>query len=148
MTLKIETIQSSEIEQVLPMMKDFYEIDGYDFEEELTRKNFEIFISNGNLGQSFLLKEENNVVGYMILNFLFSFEFGGMMCFLDELYITPESQGKSYGKKAVAFAQEFAKEKDLKMMFLEIENHNERAIHLYKKLGFEMHKRNIMTFKP
>ncbi|MGX9987404.1 GNAT family N-acetyltransferase [Soonwooa purpurea] len=148
MSLKIDVAKINEIEAIMPMMKDFYAIDNYPFDTELTRKNFEIFINNSNLGQCFLLKDDSEIVGYMILNFLFSFEFGGMMCFLDELYVKPEAQGKKYGGKAVEFAQNFAKEKDLKMMFLEIENHNERAMHLYKKLGFEMHKRSIMTYEP
>lgn len=148
MSLKIDVAKINEIDALMPMMKDFYAIDNYPFDTELTRKNFEIFINNSNLGQCFLLKDDSGIVGYMILNFLFSFEFGGMMCFLDELYVKPEAQGKKYGGKAVEFAQNFAKEKDLKMMFLEIENHNERAMHLYKKLGFEMHKRSIMTYEP
>lgn len=148
MSLKIDVAKINEIDALMPMMKDFYAIDNYPFDTELTRKNFEIFINNSNLGQCFLLKDDSRIVGYMILNFLFSFEFGGMMCFLDELYVKPEAQGKKYGGKAVEFAQNFAKEKDLKMMFLEIENHNERAMHLYKKLGFEMHKRSIMTYEP
>lgn len=148
MSLKIDVAKINKIDALMPMMKDFYAIDNYPFDTELTRKNFEIFINNSNLGQCFLLKDDSGIVGYMILNFLFSFEFGGMMCFLDELYVKPEAQGKKYGGKAVEFAQNFAKEKDLKMMFLEIENHNERAMHLYKKLGFEMHKRSIMTYEP
>lgn len=148
MSLKIDVAKINEIDALMPMMKDFYAIDNYPFDTELTRKNFEIFINNSNLGQCFLLKDDSRIVGYMILNFLFSFEFGGMMCFLDELYVKPEAQGKKYGGKAVEFAQNFAKEKDLKMIFLEIENHNERAMHLYKKLGFEMHKRSIMTYEP
>lgn len=149
MDLKIDKLDLDEISLVMPMMKDFYEIDGYPFDTETTRKNFEIFVESPNLGQCFILKnEERKVVGYMILNYLFSFEFGGMMCFLDELYIKPEAQGKKYGGKAVTFAQEFAQKQNLKMMFLEIENHNERAIHLYQKLGFKMHKRSIMTYEP
>lgn len=148
MSLKIDVAKINEIDALMPMMKDFYAIDNYPFDTELTRKNFEFFMNNSNLGQCFLLKDDSGIVGYMILNFLFSFEFGGMMCFLDELYVKPEAQGKKYGGKAVEFAQNFAKEKDLKMMFLEIENHNERAMHLYKKLGFEMHKRSIMTYEP
>lgn len=148
MSLKIESLQEHEINLVLPMMKDFYEIDNYAFDEKSTEKNFKIFIKNETLGQAFLLKNEENVVGYMIMNYIFSFEFGGTMCFLDELYIAPEFQGKKYGGLAVEFAQKFGKEKGLKMMFLEVEHHNERAVHLYKKLGFEMHNRNIMTYEP
>ena len=130
------------------MMKSFYEIDGYPFDEEVTSNNFDYFIKNENLGQSFTIKYKGEIAGYMIINFLFSFEFGGHICFLDELYIKPEFQGKSLGKKAVLHAQDFASKKDLKLIYLEVEHHNERAKHLYETLGFENHKRGLMYFKP
>lgn len=148
MNLKIEKAQPEDISTLLPMMKDFYEIDGYTFDKTVTEKNFNTFINNNALGQCFILIEEDKTVGYMILNYIFSFEFGGLMCFLDELYVVPEAQGKKFGGEAVIFAQKFAKEKNFRMMFLEIENHNARAMHLYKKLGFEMHNREIMTYEP
>ena len=140
-------ITHQDIEILLHLMSDFYAIDGYPIDPEITRKNFELFIANENLGQCFIIEYEGEIAGYLILNFLFSFEFGGTIAFLDELYVDSNFQGKGLGKLGVAFSQEFAKEKDLNILFLEVELHNERAIELYKKYNFKPHHRNLMIWK-
>lgn len=140
-------ITHQDIEVLLVLMTDFYAIDGYPIDPEITRKNFVHFIENPNLGQSFIIEHDGKVAGYIILNFLFSFEFGGTIAFLDELYVDSNFQGKGLGKLGVAFSQEFAKEKDLNILFLEVELHNERAIELYKKYNFKPHHRNLMIWK-
>ena len=140
-------ITHQDIEVLLVLMTDFYAIDGYPIDPEITRKNFVHFIENPNLGQSFIIEHDGKVAGYIILNFLFSFEFGGTIAFLDELYVDSNFQGKGLGKLGVAFSQKFAKEKELKILFLEVELHNERAIELYKKYNFKPHHRNLMVWK-
>lgn len=140
-------ITHQDIEVLLVLMTDFYAIDGYPIDAEITRKNFVHFIENPNLGQSFIIEHDGKVAGYIILNFLFSFEFGGTIAFLDELYVDSNFQGKGLGKLGVAFSQKFAKEKELKILFLEVELHNERAIELYKKYNFKPHHRNLMVWK-
>lgn len=139
------TIES--IDTVTAMMKDFYEIDGYPFNEELTRQNFQLFIKEKDFGKCFVIYDDNNEVnGYIILAFFFSFEFGGRSTILDELYLNENARGKGLGKVAVDFVKNYAKEQQLKMMFLEIELHNERAINLYLDKGFKMHNRNLMIY--
>ena len=135
------------IEALLGLMTDVYAIDDYPIDPEITRINFVHFIENPNLGQAFIIEHDGKVAGYIILNFLFSFEFGGTIAFLDELYVDSNFQGKGLGKLGVAFSQEFAVEKELKILFLEVELHNERAIELYKKYNFKPHHRNLMIWK-
>lgn len=96
-------ITHQDIEVLLVLMTDFYAIDGYPIDAEITRKNFVHFIENPNLGQSFIIEHDGKVAGYIILNFLFSFEFGGTIAFLDELYVDSNFQGKGLGKLGVAF---------------------------------------------
>jgi len=145
--IEFRKITTTDIPIVLDLMTTFYAIDGYPIDKKVTQTNFETFISNPNLGQCFLIEFDGKVAGYVLLNYLFSFEFGGTIAFLDELYVNSIFQGKGIGKVAVQFAQEFAKEKELKILFLEVELHNERAIELYKKFNFKPHHRNLMIWK-
>lgn len=147
MMTQFKKISHTDIPVLIELMTDFYAIDGYPIDSAITHKNFETFITNENLGQCFLITYNNKIAGYILLNYLFSFEFGGTIAFLDELYIDPNFQGKGLGKIAVEFAQQFAVEKNLKILFLEVELHNERAIELYKKFDFKPHHRNLMIWK-
>jgi ribosomal protein S18 acetylase RimI-like enzyme len=83
----------------------------------------------------------------LILTFVFSFEYQGKIAFLDELYIQPKAQGQGIGKSAVAFAKTQSEELGLKLLYLEVEEHNLSAQQLYLKSGFSIHPRKLMKHK-
>ncbi|WP_248876885.1 GNAT family N-acetyltransferase [Epilithonimonas zeae] len=147
MNHKILKANISDIPELCEMMKDFYAIDLYSFAEKLTTDNFVKFINNDNYGNCFKVVFEGEIAGYIILAKYFSFEFGGEILFLDELFVKPEFQGKSLGKKALEFVKDFSVENNFKIVLLEIENHNEKAKKLYEHYGFQNHKRSLMILK-
>ena len=147
MNHEILKVNIPDIPELCQMMKDFYAIDFYPFDEKTTKDNFEKFINNDNYGNCFKIVFEGEIAGYIILAKYFSFEFGGEILFLDELFVKPEFQGKSLGKKALEFVKDYSFENDFKVVLLEIENHNEKAKKLYEYYGFQNHKRSLMILK-
>jgi len=137
----------SDIPDLCQMMKDFYAIDLYPFDEKTTTDNFVRFINNHHYGECFKIVFEQQIAGYIILAKYFSFEFDGEILFLDELFVKPEFQGKSLGKKALEFVKNYSIENSFKIVLLEIENHNEKAKKLYEHYGFQNHKRSLMILK-
>ena len=137
----------SDIPELCKMMKDFYAIDLYPFDKKVTIENFEKFINEEKYGDCFKILFEGQIAGYIILVKYFSFEFGGEILFLDELYVKPEFQGKSLGKKALEFVKNYSAENGFKVVLLEIENHNDKAKKLYEQYGFLIHKRSLMILK-
>ena len=129
------------------MMKDFYAIDFYPFDEKITKNNFDKFINDNRYGECFKIVFDEQIAGYIILANYFSFEFGGEILFLDELYIKHEFQGKSLGKKALEFVKDYSVKNNFSVVLLEIENHNDRAKSLYERYGFQNHKRSLMILK-
>jgi len=140
-------LQKEHIEKAVALMTDFYAIDHYPIDPVVSAKNFDYFIDHPELGNAFLITYEQQIVGYIILAKMFSFEFGGTIAFFDELYIDGSMRGKGLGKKAVAFVQEYAKKEGLKVLYLEVEPHNMSAQELYKKMNFQMHHRHLMIHK-
>lgn len=136
-----------DIDLLVQMMQDFYAIDGYPINIDQSKKLFSTFISNENLGKAWLIKSENQTVGYLILTFIFSFEYGGTIGFVDELYLSEQARGKGIGKQTIAFAQAEAAKLSLKLLYLEVEPHNATAQKLYLAAGFSEHKRQLMRFK-
>jgi len=147
MKCDIIVTEVSDIPELCMMMRDFYAIDEYPFDESLTTANFEKFIQNDTYGECFKIFAEEQIAGYIILIKYFSFEFGGEILFLDELYVKPEFQGKSLGRKALEFVKNYSAEKKFPVVLLEIENHNEKAKKLYEHYGFQNHKRSLMILK-
>ncbi len=136
-----------DIDLLVQMMQDFYAIDGYPMDVDQSKKMLSTFISNENLGKVWLIESENQTVGYLILTFIFSFEYGGTIGFVDELYLSEQARGKGIGKQTIAFAQAEAAKLSLKLLYLEVEPHNATAQKLYLAAGFSEHKRQLMRFK-
>lgn len=145
--ISFEVAKTSELSAVLEMMESFYAIDNYPFDAKVSEKLYTEFISNEHLGRCWIIVENEKAVGYMILTFIFSFENKGKIAFLDELYIKAEHRKTGIGKKAIQFVQEQAKILSLKLLYLEVEPHNEQAQNLYLSQYFEHHNRKLMKFK-
>ena len=140
-------LEIADIEIITQMMQDFYAIDNYPMDVEVAKNLFQEFITNEHLGKSWLIYSENEIVGYIILTFIFSFEYGGKIAFLDELFIKETARGKGFGKEAIQFIQQEVPKLSLKLLYLEVEPHNENAQKLYLAHDFELHNRKLMKYK-
>jgi ribosomal protein S18 acetylase RimI-like enzyme len=145
--IQFQPLEKKNIDIVTSLMNEFYAIDNYSFDLTIAENLFEEFLTNDNLGKCWLLESNQEIVGYLVLTFVFSFEYQGRIAFLDELYIQPKSQGQGIGKSAVTFAKTQSKALGLKLLYLEVEEHNLSAQQLYLKSGFTIHPRKLMKLK-
>ncbi|WP_353168472.1 GNAT family N-acetyltransferase [Flavobacterium sp.] len=145
--ITFQNLQKSQIDSIVSMMQDFYAIDNYPMDVDKSKQLFEMFLSQPNLGKAWLIFDDEEIVGYVILTFIFSFEYKGILAFLDELYIKSDHQGKGFGKQAVKFVQHESFQLNVKMLYLEVETHNENAQNLYIANDFEVHNRKILKYK-
>ncbi len=66
----------------------------------------------------------------------FSFEFGGYLGGIDELYISPMFRNQGIGKAFIRHLEKRAKEKNCVAMFLVVTEENKKVEELYKKLNY------------
>jgi len=144
--INFKQLTATEIPDIVRLMTNFYAIDGYPINIEKTTELFHQFVNNPEAGKCFAIKYNNEICGYTILVQFFSFEMGGYILLLDELYISNGFQGKGIGKKAMEFIKQFAAENNYKKIVLEVEPHNNPAIQLYTKENFRKHHRDLMIF--
>ncbi|MEC4050361.1 GNAT family N-acetyltransferase [Flavobacterium sp. SUN046] len=144
---RFKLLEASQIALATQLMQEFYAIDHYPIDPEVTKTLFEVFINNEQLGRIWLIYSNEEVVGYVMLNFLFSFEFQGRIAFMDELYLKESARGKGLGQQAVQFIKEQAKLLGVKLIYLEVENHNEKAQKLYLANDFVTHHRKLLKHK-
>lgn len=147
-----QPIEIHQIDTITTMMQDFYAIDNYPIDIEVSKKLFKEFISDEKLGKAFLICHSNEgrtseLVGYVILTYVFSFEYKGRIAFLDELYIKENFRGKGIGKQTIDFIKEQASNQNVKLIYLEVENHNQNAQKLYLANNFEVHNRKLLKHK-
>jgi ribosomal protein S18 acetylase RimI-like enzyme len=147
MRYQIREAAGADTEAIIRLMREFYAIDQYTFDEHRSRHNLEMFIGSGKYGEIWVVSDAQQVVGYAVLALAFSFEYGGLTAFLDELYLSPAYRHQGLGKQLVEFVLQRAKEKGLQSVHLEVEKHNASARNLYEGWGFRDKNRLLLT-KP
>ena len=145
MEVKLQLAQKSHIPQLLRFMQAFYAIDQYPFNTDTAKKNLDQFIENPDLGRIWVILDENQNIGYIILTFGFSFEYQGRDAFIDEFYLIPETRSRGIGKKVLETVISKASSLGVKAIHLEVETHNEAGSRLYKRLDFKGNNRALLT---
>lgn len=115
------------------------------FNEEAARTVFRQFLALPKFGRIWLFYHRSALVGYIILTIGFSFEFHGHDGFIDELYVVPEHRRRGFGRQAVEFVEQKAREMGVNAIHLEVDDGNDPALELYRCAGYEDHDRFLMT---
>lgn len=145
MQIGFQPASQTRIPQVVEFMQRFYAIDHYPFDEGIVRDALVGLIADDSLGRIWLIEWDGTAVGYIILTFSYSLEYGGRNAFIDELYLEENYRGQGIGTEAVKFIEKMCQELAVKALHLEVEPGNQRGQSLYRKRGFKMHDRHLMT---
>ena len=102
---------------------------------EAMKTTFWSALDNSPFLRGMILVEQDVVIGYILLSFTYSNEVGGMVVWIEELYLKEEFRGKGYGSQALKqIFSEYSPR--VKRFRLEVTKENTGARSLYKKLEF------------
>ncbi|MFK7875276.1 MAG: GNAT family N-acetyltransferase [Paracoccaceae bacterium] len=89
-------------------------------------------------GSAYLIGPTRAPIGYIILTFGWSVEFGGLDGFIDELYIRPNVRGRGIATEVLLALPLALAEVGLRALHLEVRTDDQKAQRLYGKCGFQM----------
>lgn len=135
--MDIKLMQRSDKDVVVDMMRTFYRSPAVlsDGSEEIFQNDIENCVNDSPYLEGYVFWEKDEICGYAMVAKSFSTEFGKPCMWIEDLYIKPEHRGKGMGKQFLNFVSDKYKNCLLR---LEVEEYNERAIHVYKGCGFEI----------
>lgn len=93
----------------------------------------------GRWGEVHLICAGDDVAGYVITTWGFTVELGGPFVLIDEFYVSPAYRQRGWGRVALAFVVELARQQGQRAVQLEVEHHNAHAERLYRRVGFVPH---------
>lgn len=134
----IRKLNLEDKEMYLTLAKEFYSSDAvfHEIPEKYIQATFEEMMRSDHYALGYALEHEGEMAGYALLAKTFSQEAGGIVLWLEELYIREAYRGLGLGKEMFEFL-ESSKGHDVTRIRLEVEEENENAVALYKKMGFK-----------
>ena len=123
--------------EVMEMMRTFYASPAVlsSGSEEIFNNDIDTCVGGSPYLEGYVFWEDGIRQGYVMIAKSFSTEFGKPCIWIEDLYLKPEYRGLGIGSSFFTYIEE----KYLGCVFrLEAEEENERAIHVYKKCGYEI----------
>ena len=94
-------------------------------------------LSGGGCAEIFILEYDSAAAGYALTARSFSQEAGGVVVWIEEIYIREPYRSKGLGREFFNYIEK-EKDGDTVRIRLEVEEKNERAQSLYRQLGYEV----------
>lgn len=147
MTIELKPVDISayyQIEEIHKMVFHFYE--EYDATHNISieniNKTIQHLISHPDHGSFRCLYLNDVLIGYTILINYWSNEYGGVIVFIDELYIKPAFRNQGLGSQFLKLLE--LKFPHINAFALEVSPSNKHALNLYLKNGFIQNKNNTL----
>ena len=137
MATNIRKMTRNDKNTIIDMMRVFYASPAVlsNGSEEIFEADVENCVNESPYLEGFVFEENGEILGYGMIAKSFSTEFGLPCIWIEDLYFKPEYRGLGLGGQFFAYIEE---KYPNTVMRLEAEEENERAIHVYKKCGFEI----------
>jgi len=137
--------EASDAELLLDFMREYYAFDGHGYDREKARGALVPLLENPNFGRAWLILDGATPVGYAVLCFGYSLEWLGRDAFVDEIYLREAYRDRGWGKQTMDFLENAARELGIRTLHLGVVPGNQRALHLYEKVGFHKHDSTLLS---
>ena len=126
------------LDRLLPMLASFHAEEDIKISDEQRAKGLTPLLEGSPHGVVYLIGPPRAPIGYIVISFGWSIEFGGMDGFVDELYVRTGVRGRGVASEVLISLPRALADAGLKALHLEVDTDNADARRLYKRAGFSM----------
>lgn len=133
----IRDFVKDDLDEYLSMSVDFFSMGATLYPPDANRftETFNLCLRDKTYARGLMIEENGEILGFCLLALTYSNECGGMVLWVEELYVKPEHRCKKIGTEVFAFLKK--EYPHFKRFRLEVCHSNEGAIKLYENLGFK-----------
>lgn len=129
--------KTEDLDRLLPLVRAFHEETSADVLEEERIAGLTPLLEGSPYGGVWLIGPPRSPIGYIVICFGWSVEFGGMDGFVDELYIRESVRGRGIGTEVLINLPKQLAKNGLKAIHLEVSRVAVRTQEAYKRAGFK-----------
>ena len=134
-----------DVELLVEMMREFYAEANYALDAGWAATAFSTLLKDDSRGSIWIVSEGDEPVGYGVLTFRFSMEFGGADAFIDDLFVRPGYRRRGAARAVLAAAFEESRRRGILAVHVETGHENVAAKALYGKFGLQDRRRLLLT---
>lgn len=123
---------------LLPMVAAYHEEGGIATSPEHREAALAPLLDGSPLGCVYLIGPRSAPIGYIVVSFGWSLEFGGMDGFIDEFYVRRGVRGRGVGSEVLGALVPQLEANGLRALHLEAAAEKPRLRQLYKRAGFRL----------
>lgn len=124
------------LERLIALVAAFHAETGIELSDEKRRAGIAPLLEGIPHGVAYLIGPARAPIGYVIITFGWSVEFGGLDAFIDEIYVRPGVRGRGIASEALLALPNALAGGGVKVIHLEVDQGNTIAQKLYARAGF------------
>ncbi|SHH78800.1 GNAT family N-acetyltransferase [Marivita hallyeonensis] len=134
-SLHLATVE--DLPKLLPLVAAFHEHQGFDTTPTHQHDAILPLLEGLPHGAVWLIGPRRAPVGYVVVSFGWSVEYGGMDAIVDELYIRTAVRKRGMGSEAINALARALKDGGIRALHLEADQDNQTLVKFYERLKFE-----------
>lgn len=147
MSAALHLAKPEHLSALLPLVAAFHAEEGIERTDAAREAAIAPLLEGIPYGAVYIIGPTRAPVGYIVVTFSWSVEFGGMDSFVDEIYIRPAVRGRGIATEVLTELPKTLAEAGIKAIHLEVDRENEQAQRLYARARFKPRLKYVLMSK-
>jgi ribosomal protein S18 acetylase RimI-like enzyme len=136
MSASLHLARPEDLERLLPLVAAMHAETGIAQTDEGRRAALVPLLDGSPHGVAYMIGPQRAPIGYVVVTFGWSLEFGGLDGFIDEIFIRPSVRGRGIASEVLGALWQALRPAGLKALHLEVARDDHAARRLYERCRF------------
>ena len=144
MSAALHLAKLEDLDRLMPLVAGFHAEENLQTSDDARRDALAPLLEGSPHGAVYLIGPARAPIGYIVVTFGWSVEFGGLDGFIDEIYIRSGVRGRGVGSEVITSLTAMLKSVGMKALHLEVDPENDKALRLYQRCHFKPRRDYLM----
>lgn len=135
--MSVRPATPDDVPTLVALMAEFYGEAGYPLPAEAATRTFAALLADPRLGGAWIMEAGGEAAGHVVLTVCFSMEYGGLVGFVDDLFVRAAFRGRGLAAAGLAEVRRAAEARGVRALRVEAGPDNDVAQRVYRRAGFE-----------
>src|SRR5882762_7904746 len=136
-----------DVPRLVALTAEFYAEAAYPLNRRRANEAFTALQADERFGQVWFIQADSQDIGHVVVTLCFSMEYGGLIAFVDDLFIQRPFRRMGLGTAALAEVRDFCAKRGVRAILVETGRDNVAAQALYRRVGFAITERQLLMLR-